>query len=306
MGSSKRKNSRVTKIIILDGGMGQELIHRYGQPPTPLWSTHVMMQQPDLVGDIHDNYFTSGAQVATTNSYAIHRDRLQRADAKHGSNLEADFSSLHQKACEIACKSRDKNASGQIAGSLGPLGFSYRPDLHIPPEQAAELFGEIAKLQEPSVDLHLIETASSIEHAKGALMGTVISSKPTWLAVSVKDDDGTKLRSGEDLTDIKTLVEKYSPQAVMINCSTPEAVSQSIPLIADIGIPFGAYANGFTFITSSFTKTETVDSLEARNDLGPNEYADFCQQWVDQGATILGGCCEVGPAHIAELKRRFA
>lgn len=286
--------------------MGQELIHRYGQPPTPLWSTHVMMHKPDLVGDIHDDYFRSGADVATTNSYAIHRDRLQRADAKNGSNLEAEFEALHRTACEIAQRSRDKNGGGRIAGSLGPLGFSYRPDLHIPPEQAAELFGEIAKIQEPYVDLHLIETASSFEHAKGALMGAAVSAKPVWLGISVMDNDGTKLRSGEDLAQIKTLVREMNPDALLINCSTPEAVSASIPLICDLDIPFGAYANGFTFITSSFKKNETVDNLEARTDLSPEKYADFCQTWVNHGATILGGCCEVGPAHIAEMKKRFA
>jgi len=295
----------MTKITILDGGMGQELIHRYGKPPTPLWSTHVMMQQPDLVGDIHDDYFASGAQVATTNTYAIHRDRMIRHDAANGTNLKDDFVAMHEKACVIASQSRDKNKGGQIAGSLGPLGFSYRPDLSFPPEEAAETFGEIAKIHEPYVDFHLIETASSIEHAKGALMGASVSSKPTWLAISVKDEDGSILRSGESIVDVKPLIEANQPAALLINCSTPEAVTQAIPLISDIEIPFGAYANGFTFITSSFTKTETVDALEARNDLDPSKYANYCQQWVDHGATILGGCCEVGPAHIAELKKRF-
>jgi len=293
-------------ITILDGGMGQELIHRYGKPPTPLWSTHVMMHEPDLVGDIHDDYFASGAQVATTNSYAIHRDRLQRQDAEHNSQLESQFEALHKTACDIANRSRDKNGSGMVAGSLGPLGFSYRPDLSFPPEEAAETFAEIVKIQEANVDFHLIETVSSIEHAKGALMGTSISSKPTWLALTVKDEDGTKLRSGEDLSLIKPMLDEFAPAAVLINCATPEAVSQAIPHIRNFDIPFGAYANGFTFITSDFTKTETVDALEARSDLGADEYADFCQTWIDQGATIIGGCCEVGPAHIAELKRRFA
>lgn len=296
----------MTNITLLDGGMGQELIKRYGQPPTPLWSTHVMMNEPDLVGDIHDDFFAAGAQVATTNTYAIHRDRLQRHDEAHGSDLESEFEALHLKACELANQARDKNGSGMVAGSLGPLGFSYRPDLSFPPEEAAEIYAEVAKIHEPHVDIHLIETASSIEHAKGALMGASVSSKPVWLGITVADDDGTRLRSGEDVSELKSLIDEHTPDKLLINCSTPEAVSQTIPELNDIGIPFGAYANGFTFITSSFTKTETVDALEARADLGPDKYADFCQQWANQGATILGGCCEVGPAHIAELKRRFA
>jgi len=265
-----------------------------------------MMNEPKLVGDIHDDFFAAGAQIATTNTYAIHRDRLKRHDAANNADLYNQFEALHKTACDIANKSRDKNGSGKIAGSIGPLGFSYRPDLSFPPEEAAEIFAEIIKIQETSVDFHLIETVSSIEHAKGALMGASVSSKPTWLAITVKDEDGTKLRSGENIALIKPLIEDFSPEAIMVNCSTPEAVSQALPTIAKLDTPFGAYANGFTFITSDFTKTETVDALEARNDLGANEYADFCQGWLDHGATIIGGCCEVGPTHIAELKTRFS
>ena len=192
-----------------------------------------------------------------------------------------------------------------IAGSLGPLGFSYRPDLSFPPEEAAEVFAEIVRIHEPSVDVHLIETVSSIEHAKGCLLGTTTSSKPTWIALTVADDDGTKLRSGEALTDIKPVLDEFSPAAVLVNCARPEAVGESMQLLKNFGLPFGAYANGFTFITSSFTKSETVDQLEARTDLDPEKYADYCNEWVEAGATIIGGCCEVGPAHIATLHGRF-
>lgn len=292
----------MSNVTILDGGMGQELIHRYGEPPTPLWSTHVMMHEPTLVGDVHDDYFAAGAEVATTNTYAIHRDRFTR----QAPELESQFEDLHIRACEIACKARDKNGEGMVAGSLGPLGFSYRPDLSFPPEEAAEIFSEIVKIHEPLVDVHLIETVSSIEHARGGLLGVSVSSKPAWLAMTVADDDGTKLRSGEPLSDIKALVSEYRFEKLLINCATPEAVDQAINTISDVSIAFGAYANGFTYINSDFTKKETVDQLEARTDLDPKTYADFCSQWVNKGATLVGGCCEVGPAHISELRQRFA
>ena len=63
-------------ITILDGGMGQELIARSDGEPTPLWATQVLMEEPNLVRSVHDEFFAAGAMVATTNSYAIHRDRL--------------------------------------------------------------------------------------------------------------------------------------------------------------------------------------------------------------------------------------
>ena len=69
---------------------------------------------------------------------------------------------------------------------------------------------------------------------------------------------------------------------------------------------FGAYANGFTEISEGFLEdAPTVDALSQRTDLGPDAYADIAMSWVDQGATIIGGCCEVGPAHIAVLADRL-
>ena len=89
---------------------------------------------------------------------------------------------------------------------------------------------------------------------------------------------------------------------MVIHCSKPEAVSQALPVLAQAGCPFGAYANGFTAI-DALEPGGVVDVLEARNDLNPDQYALFAAQWLDMGATIIGGCCEVGPAHISALHR---
>jgi hypothetical protein len=73
-----------------------------------------------------------------------------------------------------------------------------------------------------------------------------------------------------------------------------------------LGKPFGAYANGFTHISGNFLKdAPTVKELTHRHDLTPEKYADFAMAWVAQGATIVGGCCEVGPAHIRHLRARL-
>ena len=287
-------------ITLLDGGMGQELVARSGEKPTGLWATQILLDQPDLVRAVHDDYFAAGADVAATNTYAIHRDRLQR-DA-----LESRFVELHQTACELAVRSRDAHGSGRVAGSLGPTGWSYRPDLAPRAEEAADIYAEIVRLHGPYVDLFICETMSSVDQARGALMGAKTSNKPVWLAISADDDDGSKLRSGENITDILPLITELKPDALLVNCSVPEALSQALPLLVNHGVPVGGYANGFTKITSAFTAPNaTVAALEKRQDLDPNSYADFVQAWLDQGATIVGGCCEVGPDHIREMARRF-
>ena len=287
-------------ITLLDGGMGQELVARSNEKPTGLWATKILLDNPELVRGVHDDYFAAGAEVATTNTYAIHRDRLVRHD------VESQFEALHKAACEIAVASRDAHGSGQVAGSLGPTGWSYRPDIAPPSEQAAEIYAEVAKLQAPFVDLFICETMSSVDQARGALLGAQTQSKPVWLAISVDDEDGTKLRSGEAVTDILPLVAELKPDALLLNCAVPEAFDQAMPLLSPCTTPIGGYANGFTKIVSAFTSPNaTVEALEKRSDLNPEKYADFVDKWVNQGASIVGGCCEVGPDHIRELARRL-
>ena len=87
--------------------------------------------------------------------------------------------------------------------------------------------------------------------------------------------------------------------AAALRARSPSAVAAG-------SLPFGAYANGFTQITKAFLKDRpTVDALSARPEMTPSLYADFAMIWVGMGATIVGGCCETTPAHIAELARRL-
>ena len=93
-----------------------------------------------------------------------------------------------------------------------------------------------------------------------------------------------------------------TPTAILANCSSPEAIGATLAILVGFGLPFGAYANGFQQITPAFLQENpTVDAPSARPDLTPAAYADFALSWVAQGATIVGGCCEVGPTHIAAI-----
>lgn len=290
----------MAEIVLLDGSIGQELVHRAGDRPTPLWSTQVMIDRPELVREVHDAYFAAGATVATTNTYAVLRDRLRDA------GLEGQVEALTRAALNAATGARDAHGVGRVAGSLGPLFASYRPDICPPAEEAAQAYSEPVRLLAPHVDLLLVETMSSVDQADGALRAACGNDRPVWLSVTVDDEDGTRLRSGEGVGDLAPLIARHGPEAVLVNCSRPEAVAAALDILRGFGRPFGAYANGFTRITEAFLKDKpTVDALERRTDLDPAAYADFVMGWVGQGATIVGGCCEVGPDHIAELARRL-
>lgn len=289
----------MASITLLDGGMGQELVARSGDTPTSLWATRVMIDHPGMVRSIHEDYFSAGATVATTNTYAGHHDRLVRFDLDHL------FEELHLRALAEAHEARGERAA-RIAGSIGPLHGSYRPDLAGPVEVAAPRYEEVALILGPHVDMILCETMSSLAMAEAAVIGARASGKPVWLSVSVDDHDGTRLRSGEPVADLADVVARHPVTAVLANCSVPEAMGSALEELRRLGLPFGAYANGFTHISDGFLKdAPTVAELTHRHDLTPERYGDLAMAWIDLGATIVGGCCEVGPAHIAHLAGRL-
>lgn len=298
----------MTDITLLDGGMGQELVHRAGDRPSPRWSTQVMMDHPELVAEVHRDFAEAGATVATTNAYAIHRDRLRGGSSNHyaadGSDLpdiEDRFEALHEAAWHAADAVRDRC---RIAGSIGPLGASYRPDLHPDPETATDLYAEVATLMAPHVDILLFETIASLEAARACLAAGRRTDLPVWLSFTVDDEDGARLRSGEPVAEAARIGAEAD--AVLANCSAPEAMPAALSALAAAGRPMGAYANAFETITKDFLEGgTTAGALRPRRDMGPEAYADHAMAWIDQGATILGGCCETGPAHIAEIARRL-
>ena len=287
-------------ITLLDGGMGQELVRRSGDNPHPLWATRVMIDHPGLVQAIHADYFAAGASVATTNTYALFHDRLVKFA------LDYRLTELQTAALREAEAARAAHGRGRIAGSIGPLVASYRPDIFPPYAQAVTEYAAIAAQLAPRVDLIIAETVASVAHASAVIDGLRQGAPdlPLWLSVTVEDRDGTLLRSGEPLSALAPLVAPV--QAVLANCSAPEAMDQALPLLAGFNKPFGASANGFQQITSDFLKDNaTVDALTARAEMTPSLYADHVLAWVAAGATIVGGCCETGPDHIAEIARRL-
>ncbi|MGA0541996.1 homocysteine S-methyltransferase family protein [Neotabrizicola sp. VNH66] len=286
----------MAEITLLDGGMGQELVARAGRDPGALWATRVMIDHPGMVKAIHADYFAAGASVATTNTYNILHDRLVRDGMDHM------FHALHLRALAEAHEAKAEAGRGLIAGSMGPLGESYRPDLTPPVEVSAALYAEKARLLSAHVDVILLETLSSLDLCRGAVRGAQVAGRPVWLSVSVDDRDGSRLRSGEPLHELGEVLAEGAVAAVLANCSMPEAMGDAMAALRVFGLPFGAYANGFSEISGlPLPEEQKAPAYCARHDLSPERYTAFALQWVAAGATIVGGCCEVGPAHIRHL-----
>jgi S-methylmethionine-dependent homocysteine/selenocysteine methylase len=141
---------------------------------------------------------------------------------------------------------------------------------------------------------------SSITEARAACTAAAESGKPVWVALTVSDEYPQQLRSGESLKDALLVLDSFDTQATLLNCSQPEAISACWPLLNTKQRKIGAYANGFISVDSLYPG-DTVEELEMRQDMSPQQYAKHAMDWVRNGASIIGGCCEIGPEHIKAL-----
>lgn len=289
----------MSTVILTDGGMGQELLRRSGATPTPLWSAKVLMDEPDLVRELHADFIRAGARVITVNTYAATPERLARE------GVGEMFRPLQKAGIDLAVEARDAvGADCAVAGCLPPLFGSYAPTLRLPFDETLAIYRRVVAEQAGRVDLFLCETMASAEEALAAATAAAESGRPVWVSWTLADDGAPRLRSGETLAAAAKAVAHLPLAARLVNCSRPEAVDAAFDDLVALGGTVGAYANGFTAV-EALKHGGTVDVLDARQDLGPDSYADFAMGWVERGAAIVGGCCEVGPEHIARLRDRL-
>lgn len=292
-------SSQQRQVVLLDGGMGQELRRRSSRPASPLWSAQVMLDEPDLVTAAHRDYIEAGAQVITANTYSATPQRLERDGELR--LLEP----LHAAALSAAHKAREESGRDVlIAGCLPPLIGSYSPDQAPDDDTCLQSYRQLVATQAEGVDLFICETMSLAREARAATTAAAERNMRVWTSFTVDDGDGTRLRSGESLIEAARAVVEAGAERVMVNCSVPEAVTTAMNELAGLGVGFGGFANGFTSV-EALKPGGTVDVLEARTDLDPAAYAEHALGWVEQGASVVGGCCEVGPDHIAALAERL-
>ena len=292
--------------ILLDGGMGRELQRRGLASVSGTWSAEALLAQPSVVRDIHKDFIAAGAEVITTSNYAVVPFMLAR------SGLEDRMEVMLAASVRLARKARAEAGRPEvrIAGSLPPLAQAYRPELVGPPDEIEPLYRRIAAVLAPGVDLFICETMSSGAEARSAAVVAAEFNKPVWVAWSLDDEVTGRLRSGESPGEAVAALEGLPVEAFLFNCCVPEAVSAALPALRDAtACPVGAYANALTGFKSDYEiggQGGEGGETPARSDLGPAAYACFAEEWRAMGADILGGCCGIGPDHIAELRSRFS
>lgn len=291
-------------VTLLDGGMGRELQRRGAPFRQPEWSALALMEAPEQVVAAHQAFIEAGAQVITTNNYAVVPFHIGEGRfAERGQELIALAGRLARQAA---------GSTVRVAGSLPPLFGSYRADLY-QPSRVAELATPIIRGLSAHVDFWLAETQSLIAEVRAVRALLPRDGKPYWVSFTLQDavlDTIPRLRSGELVADAIRAAIELGAEAALFNCSQPEVIEAALQVAAQVRdeqgtvLKLGAYANAFPPQPEEATANDGLDELRA--DLDPPAYLLWAQRWQAVGATLIGGCCGIGPEHIAELSRHFA
>lgn len=207
-----------------------------------------------------------------------------------------------------------------VAGSLPPLRESYQASGLAAFEEMQPEYHLLSGLLKPYVDLLLCETLATVTEGVAAGSAAAASSLPWYMSWTLEDSQRGLLRSGERLQDaVAAVAELPGLEGVLVNCCSPQAVTAALPILAAAappGVRIGGYANGFKTTTSEWlaggssssaagAELPPPEEYDSDGLILPEAYARHAQSWVAAGASLVGGCCGIGPEHIAMVRQQL-
>ncbi len=280
--------------LLLDGGVGTEIQRRGVETPIPLWSASALLNNPDIVYQIHSDYISSGARVIKSNTFRTTKRVFKKSKIKDQSK---ELTALAVKLAQQAIDDSTTNGTVFLGGVVAPLEDCYSPELIPDENEIIEEHGEhIANLKNSGVDFIALETFNSITEAKLALQVAAELNMPTWVSFVCTDNE--TLLSGEKIADAVKVIEELNPFAVLLNCMPPEKITGALKeLKLCTSLPVGIYGNGM-----GKPHNETGWAYEENISLSGAKYAMYGKEWEKIGAQLIGGCCGTTPEYIRQLR----
>jgi len=281
--------------IVLDGGLGTLLEARGHDLSDAMWSARLLVDSPDAIVSAHSEYFAAGAQVAITASYQVGFELL----AQRGFS-RVDTEALLRSSVELAAAARSSADSDGtqrwVAASVGPYGATlgdgseYRGHSGLTRDELRRWHEHrLSVLANAGADLLALETIPSLD--EGAALVDLVrgSGHPAWLSFTVENG---RLRSGQPMAEGFALANSAEEIiAVSINCSHPDEVRGAIAAAASVtDRPIAVYPNSGEVWDAQARVWRGSPGLPQTDD------------WA-AGASMVGGCCRVGPTDIARVRR---
>ncbi|MFF4176343.1 homocysteine S-methyltransferase [Streptomyces sp. NPDC001750] len=283
------------ETVLLDGGLSNQLEAQGCDLSDALWSARLLSDGPEQIVAAHTAYLRAGAQVLITASYQATFEGFERRGV-----ARAGAEELFARSVRLARRAA-AGADRQIwvAASVGPYGAmladgsEYRGRYGLSVRELERFHRpRVEALVESGPDALALETVPDVDEAEAMLRAVEGCGLPVWLSYSVA---GGRTRAGQRLETAFALAEgRDQVLAVGVNCCEPADADRAVPVAAETaGKPVVVYPNSgerWDVRSRGWTGGATFDPGRVRS-------------WRDDGARLVGGCCRVGPATVAELAR---
>lgn len=293
-------------LLILDGAMATELERRGCDLHDPLWSAKVLHEAPELIRQVHLDYFRAGADIAITASYQATVEGFMRRGLDREESKE-----LIQRSVRLALEARDEfwretnNRANRlrplVAASVGPYGAfladgsEYRGDYGLNEEQLMGFHRErLALLLEAGAEVLACETLPCFTEARAlARLLPEFPGARAWITFSARD--AVHICHGELLAECAAWLDSQ-PQVIAlgINCTAPCHISSLIQAARSATAkPIIVYPNS--------GEIYCADTRSWQGTASSTEFLAAAKEWYTSGARLIGGCCRTTPEHIAAL-----
>ena len=299
MSRTELREAIASRPVVLDGGLATLLEQRGHDLSSDLWSARLLRDDPGAIERAHREFFTAGAEVATTASYQVSFEGFGAAGAGRD-----EVERLLRRSVELASAARDAVApDGWVAASVGPYGAvladgsEYRGDYDLDVAGLRAFhrprLDVLGAMVGDRADVLAVETIPCLAEVEAVLAELDGSGVPAWLSLSAADG---RTRAGEPLEQAFAMAADVAEiVAVGVNCTTPRDAGAAVPL-AGVSGPAVVYPNS----------GQTWDA-EARAWTGVSAFdPDDVSAWVAAGARLVGGCCRVGTQDIGLLRDALA
>ncbi|MDB9906519.1 homocysteine S-methyltransferase family protein [Gammaproteobacteria bacterium] len=291
------------KPLILDSALGTELENRGEYLPsfkTSIWSAYCLIHNPEVIKQIHIDNIEAGADVITTSNYQATPELLKREPT---APLYEDLAKRSLELCleaVIKCGTQTK-----IAGCFPPIHVTFRPDLSSKEKQLRKFYETLGKIYQDQVDIIICETMASIYEGTVAAATAKKFSDTVWLSWTTRGNKLNRLPSTELLDLAISEGLKLDIDCQLVNCVHADTASLAIEKLKQEK-SFGIYAN------SSIYKKNMLEGFVSDSDewhhhntqpIDHDEYKEFVAEWINSGASVIGGCCRTSIDHIKEIKK---
>ncbi|KAK7062931.1 hypothetical protein SK128_001602 [Halocaridina rubra] len=296
---------------VIDGGLGSALqCNGFDISSDPLWSARILVSNPDAIKEVHKSYLEAGAEILITSSYQTSVQGFRKhMGVEEEAAIEFMKQSVHlaNEAVEEYYK-KYRGVKPLVAGSIGPYGacqadgseYDGKYASHMTTEELMEWHKpRIAALTETGVNFLAVETIPSLKEALAVIK--VLRTFPVikaWVSFSCKDGHHTNY--GDKFREsVKRCYEEGGNQLIALgtNCTPPQHIS-SLLQQANIALPPASVLPRVIYPNSG-EKWIAGKGWEGRSTNWP--YVSEISKWMSLGASVIGGCCRLGPCDIKNI-----